>query len=55
METPIFKDDDLEIVQLPEREAMGLIKVNNTLRQSGGGKGGNNVLSDLIDAIVKIG
>jgi hypothetical protein len=55
MESPTFTDEDLEVVPLPEREAMGLIKVNNNLRQSGGGRGGNNVLSDLIDAIVKIG
>lgn len=38
-----FSTEDLEIVPLPEREAMGLIKVNNVGRQSGGGRGGNNV------------
>jgi hypothetical protein len=53
METPKFEAEDLEIVELPEREAMGKL-INNSFRQSGGGKGGNNVLSDLIDLIVKL-
>jgi hypothetical protein len=38
MEDPQFNDEDLEIIQLPEREAMGKIKVgpvNNNLSPRG--------------------